>query len=468
MAIAHQQTQGAESTTTSVTVSSFAVGSGTDRTLVAIIASWWNPATGTPSVSSVVFNTTENFTYRAKAELNFATTRWGECEIWTLDNPSNATADVVATLSEAPNAGSRLIVLEYTGANNGVGANVGSATGNSADPQVTFTTTTSDGLIVAGLEFNSGSATPFTPDGSETERADGAYTSISYWAGELAASAGSQTVDLTANTSGRWSFAAIELLAASGGGPTYTLTADAGSLEITGVDATLTAARKLIAEAGAIELTGVDAALVVSRVLVAAAGSLTFTGVDATLTYTPVGGPTYTLAADAGSYVLTGTDAALVVARVLAANAGTLALTGTDAALTVARTILAEAGALELSGADATLTVSRILAAAPGVIELTGTDAALTVGRVLAAQAGSLTLTGTDAALIASRVLVAGAGSIELTGVAVTFLYSGAEPVVTPDSRIYVINAEDRIYVIVLEDRALAISAEDRTLAINQ
>jgi hypothetical protein len=216
MAPTYQQVQtAAYSAGVTITVS-ISVGSGTDRTLVAVVSCWWNPASSPPpSVSSVVFNTTESFTFRAKAELNFGGARWGEAEIWTLDNPSNATANVVATLSEAPASGGLLSVLEYTGANNGVGANTGAATGNSSDPKVSFTTTTSTGLIVAGLEMNSGIAN-FTPDGSEVERVDTETANVDQWVGELAASAGAQTVDLTSDTSARWSFAAIELLAASG------------------------------------------------------------------------------------------------------------------------------------------------------------------------------------------------------------------------------------------------------------
>lgn len=219
MAIAHVQTVGTGTSAgaSSVTHSSLAVGSGSDRTLVATVH--WVDLTGAAavSVSSVVFNTTENFTFRVRARVNWAGNNYLCTEVWTLDNPTNTTANVVATLSEANDSGDglRLNISEYTGANNGVGANTGSAVGSSADATVTFTTTTSTGLVVGGIVANN-TGSPIAPASGETERADSTTGTIAYWVAEEAATAGSQTFSATLSASVRWTIAAVEILAAAG------------------------------------------------------------------------------------------------------------------------------------------------------------------------------------------------------------------------------------------------------------
>jgi hypothetical protein len=145
------------------------------------------------------------------------------------------------------------------------------------------------------------------------------------------------------------------------GGPTYTLTAAAGSFALTGTGAALkfnrvlgagagsfaltgTGAalkfnRSLSAGVGSFALTGTDASLKFNRVLSAASGGFVLTGTDATLTYTPASGATYTLTAASGAFALTGTDAALKFNRVLACNSGSIVLTGTDVSFTYPYTL---------------------------------------------------------------------------------------------------------------------------------
>ena len=98
----HQQTvaTGGVSSGTALTASSFAVGSGSNRTLVARVNYYSSGSGGPRNVSSVVFNTTENFTFRGLGEKQWGpgNVRNNNSEIWTLDNPTNTTADVVAEL----------------------------------------------------------------------------------------------------------------------------------------------------------------------------------------------------------------------------------------------------------------------------------------------------------------------------------------------------------------------------------
>lgn len=199
------------------------------------------------------------------------------------------------------------------------------------------------------------------------------------------------------------------------GGPTYTLTADAGTYTLTGQTASLLAAR--------------------------------------------------ILAADAGAYTLAGQSAGLLAHRVLSADAGSYTMTGEDVALLAARKLTADPGAYNLTGTDVSLLAHRILTAGAGAFVLAGSDAALLVQRVLQAAAGSYTLTGADVGLLTARRMTAEAGSYILTGLPVTLLYSG-DVTPTPATRVYVIPLEDRVFIITAESRTHAVDAEDRTFEI--
>ena len=191
------------------------------------------------------------------------------------------------------------------------------------------------------------------------------------------------------------------------------LVADAGGYDVTGQAATLTAARILSTDAGSYSVSGQDASLVVSRLLSTEAGSYALSGLDVSLTYTPVGGPTYTLTIDAGSYELSGQAVSLIAARILSTEAG--------------------------------------------AYSITGQDANLLRGYLLEAAQGSYSITGQDATLLISRILSGTSGNYAISGKAVTFIYSGEEVPVTPDSRIYVVDTEDRIFVVVAENRTYTV-----------
>lgn len=142
------------------------------------------------------------------------------------------------------------------------------------------------------------------------------------------------------------------------GGPTYTLTAAAGSFTFTGRAAGLKASRKIAASKGTFTLTGVAAILKASRKMAGSTGAFTLTGVPvvlkagrklaigtgtfvltgnaADLVYTPGGaGPTYTLTASVGAFSFTGSAATLKAARKLPAGTATFTLTGNNVTLTL-------------------------------------------------------------------------------------------------------------------------------------
>lgn len=165
---------------------------------------------------------------------------------------------------------------------------------------------------------------------------------------------------------------------AAAGGPTYTLTADSASYALTGQAATLAFNRAMVAASAAYTLTGQDAGLRFNRVLAADTTAYTLTGQNVTLTYTPIGGPTYTLAADTASYALTGQDTGLLFNRVLTADTTAYALTGQAVGLSRGYTLTADTAAYSLTGDAASFVYNRVLAADSASYALTGQDVTLT------------------------------------------------------------------------------------------
>jgi len=142
-------------------------------------------------------------------------------KIWTLDSPATGSNTVAVTYDDAGVADA-VIVMSFTGANNGVGDATGSANGTSDNPSATFTTDASTGLIVSGAFIRGGDAGPFTPGTGVTERADGvtggsATGDIAYTGGHKAATGGSDTIDFTGGASDNWIIGAVELNEAGGG-----------------------------------------------------------------------------------------------------------------------------------------------------------------------------------------------------------------------------------------------------------
>lgn len=249
----------------------------------------------------------------------------------------------------------------------------------------------------------------------------------------------------------------------SGSGATYTLTTDAGSYTVTGQAATLLANRQLTTDAGSYTVTGQAATLLANRALALNAGSYAVTGQNPSLL------ASRKLTADAGSYAVTGQATSLLVNRLLSAEAGSYTLTGLEATLTytpgATYTLTADAGSYTLTGQAASLLVNRVLTADTGSYVVVGAAASLLINRLLAAGAGSYTVTGQNPSLLLNRLLATDAGSYALTGKAVGFVYSGAAPVTTPDTRIYIVPGSDRTYVILSDDRTYTVSSDDRTYA---
>jgi hypothetical protein len=208
---------------------------------------------------------------------------------------------------------------------------------------------------------------------------------------------GTFTTDIDGDTWANWSIGFDQYTSA---GPTYTLTAAAGSFTETGIAASLKFNRVLASATGSFSMSGKTAILSRSRIIAASTGAFTLTGNAAGLT------AQRKLTAAVGAFTLTGNAATLTYSTAgsytLTASTGSFALTGNAAALKAARRMTAAAGAFTLTGNAATLLRPRTLTAASGAFTLTGYDAVLTanVAKSIVCETGAFSFTGHDAALI--------------------------------------------------------------------
>jgi hypothetical protein len=194
------------------------VGAGADRTVVCVTIQMSNRS-GDPDVTSVTYNAVA-LTVRATATIDAGASKHIHVEIWTLDNPNSGSNTGAVTYDAITLQADAIFWFHYTGANNGVGTNVGASTGVSNNPSTTFTTDTATGMIVGGAGILGGDTDPFTPGSGVTERADGATgtdtsTDFGYTIIEKPSTGGSDTIDTTASASDDWAIPAIELLAAA-------------------------------------------------------------------------------------------------------------------------------------------------------------------------------------------------------------------------------------------------------------
>lgn len=270
----------------------------------------------------------------------------------------------------------------------------------------------------------------------------------------------------TARTS-TWDIGAWEDVS-GGGGPTYTLTASAGSFSLTGNAANLTAIRKITAATASVSLTGNGAGLSANRKLLAATGSytltgnstglvaqrkllattrayvltgnsagltaqrkllasvgtFTLTGIAANLTYTPISGATYTLTASSGAFVLTGNAAGLRAQRKIVASQGTFTFTGNAAGLSAQRKLSATSRTFTFTGNALNLKASRKLLASVSTFIFTGNSANLSRSKVLTASTGSFTFSGNNANFVSHRVITISSGQFIFTGQNTRLLYT--------------------------------------------
>jgi hypothetical protein len=226
--------------------------------------------------------------------------------------------------------------------------------------------------------------------------------------GSMGALTRTGTPDLVAGTPGT-----VDLAEAGGGGGTV-LIAETGVFGLTGIAATLRAARKTVAETGVFALTGQAAGLRAGRRLVADSGAFGLGGNSASVKADRKTG------AQTGAFSLIGYAAALKAARTVRADTGVFGLTGYDsfrvAGGAAETTLMAETGVFALTGYAAGLRANRRTVAASGVFVLAGQAATLRAGRKLRADTGAFGLSGQNAGLRADRRTAAATGVFVLSG----------------------------------------------------
>lgn len=195
----------------------------------------------------------------------------------------------------------------------------------------------------------------------------------------------------------------------SGGGGT-TVTAESGTLTLTGGNATITQAVSIPANTGILTLTGNQAVISEGSNVTAESGSLSLTGNEAVVTT----GENVVL--DSGSLILTGSNAVIALEDNITADTGILTLTGNSADISEGESITADSGSLILTGSDAVISTNEGILAETGTLTLTGNEAVVLFEYVVAGESGSLTLTGSEASIVSGESVTLESGSLTLVG----------------------------------------------------
>jgi hypothetical protein len=226
-----------------------------------------------------------------------------------------------------------------------------------------------------------------TPDGPQIVAGHDATDSAASWAGNATWTGSGQYLEATGlSASTEYDSAAV----------IYDGTTYSNVVQVVDTWTTLSGtAYTLTANNGTLTLTGQSAGITRSKVLTAQAGTLSITGQSATITRSK------RIVASNGTLTLTGQSAIIKRGKVLTANNGTLTLTGQSATITRttvgAYDLIAQHGTLSLTGQNATITRSRSIVAQNGTFTLTGQSAGIT-------WAAASSLTPEDIAAIADAV----------------------------------------------------------------
>lgn len=200
-------------------------------------------------------------------------------------------------------------------------------------------------------------------------------------------------------------------------GGSNTLSAESGSIELTGSAAELNHGRSMAADSDSYDIVGNVANLVSSKIMAADAEAYSLSGANAEF------GEGAYIAAESDSYIISGAVADLVVAKIISADSAAYALTGTIAALDRSGyTLAAETEVYDLIGTVAGILRGAYFLAEMGVIQQSADDVQLRLGVLMSMDSGSYDLTGAAVVFAGAITLVADADSYLLTGTVVDFL----------------------------------------------
>lgn len=202
------------------------------------------------------------------------------------------------------------------------------------------------------------------------------------------------------------------------------VSATAGFFALEG-QATVTARKTFISAAsGDYTVTGYAASLLSKRTLLANSGGIVLAGQSAAVLHNRI------LLAVSGTVLVSGSSATLVASGIfaLSANSGSVLLSGSAAALLHKYSLAATSGAVYLQGVSAFYTTSNnlFLSASPGVVSLAGFKAPLPAGRLSNASPASISISGQHANILHGYVLTADSSSLALTGRLANLLHAYA------------------------------------------
>jgi hypothetical protein len=227
MAVAHHQSSsiaGVLSHSGSVTLSGFALGAGSDLVMVAFVAyEVRNLGAGAPAPVSVTWNGSEGFTKVLTQEhASGGGTTDEHLDIWVLEDPTVATADVVCNLGTSGDDAA--IWVQVYSAADGAGASDGNAVLAGACPDASVITTVADAMVAgACIRSTRDNGNPWTPDSGVTQRAQlahgaGAGSGMNAFGGDMeAATTGTYNFGAAAGSED-YVVAAVEIQPAGGGG----------------------------------------------------------------------------------------------------------------------------------------------------------------------------------------------------------------------------------------------------------
>ena len=210
-----------------------------------------------------------------------------------------------------------------------------------------------------------------------------------------------------------------------GGGPTYSLTLDAGAYSYTGSSVSLAANRAISIDAGSYAYTGSNVNLAANRVLTIDGGSYAYSGSAVSLSV----GRAITL--NAGNYSYSGNAAALKVSRKISIDSGSYSYAGSAVTLTYNPSggptyqLTLDPGVYNYTGSASPLAANRKIAINSANYSYTGSDLQLSAGRSITVTPGSYSISGQDVSLRASRAITIDAAVYDYSGYPVSLSYSG-------------------------------------------
>ena len=191
------------------------------------------------------------------------------------------------------------------------------------------------------------------------------------------------------------------------------LTGGTGVVTVSGVNASLLDARKLVAAAGVINITGKNATLQAAAFVTGSPSTVDLVGVNASLL------DAHKLVAAAGVVNITGVNATLLYPYTLPGGTGIVTVSGVNASLGWGHVEVASAGVVNVSGINATLAESGTLTiyGSPGIVQLARTYGILTDDHILPGGLGTVTIAGVGATLLFPFTLPGGVGTVNIVGV---------------------------------------------------